>query len=67
MTRFMLGVILGAMLMGSAVYAGDWFQDWQHNQLQQRQLQEQQRQNWLLQEHIQQQQPSRGFSGLDPC
>ena len=67
MLRFMFGIIAGAMLMGSAVYAKDWYQDWQHDQRHQQQLFEQQQHNFLLEEHLREQPAVRGFSGLDPC
>ncbi len=45
MTRFLLGAVCGLILMGSGVYAGDWYEDRQHNRLLEEQLEEQRRHN----------------------
>jgi len=62
MIRFMLGIVAGAMLMGSAVYADDWYESWQSNVIQQQQLDEMQRQTNILE-----QQNIRDSFRLDPC
>ena len=64
MRRFVLGVACGLMLMGSGVYAGDWFEDRRQKQILEDLLQEQRSHN---RDHEDQQRRDRMRRSLDPC
>jgi len=64
MTRFLLGMTCGLMLMGSGVYAGDWFEEYRQKQVLEDILQEQRSHS---RDHEDQQRNNRMRRFLDPC